>query len=85
MMDWSVRFYGLIFECPFEENDKNCPFHEIRKQPIEERLRIIHESSSLTLSDLERRHVNCISKRERARCTVTNDPFKVLSIEIKPK
>jgi len=56
--------YGLLFGCPFEEEDSNCPLDELRKLPIDKRLKNFNELSNIELTGLEEHHKNCLLRKE---------------------
>ncbi len=56
--------YGLIFSCPFEFALPKCPFTEIRKLPIIERIALLDNMSTKQLMDLEEQHKKCHETRK---------------------
>jgi hypothetical protein len=56
--------YGLIFECPFQEELDNCPFYGIRKLSLKERVYCIMKLSEDKKTKLIRHHELCLKRRE---------------------
>lgn len=50
---------GLIFRCPIEKHDLNCPFINIRRKSIRERLEFIKQLNWEELRILENYHKSC--------------------------
>lgn len=59
--------HGLIFECPFQVELDNCPFHKIRNLPPKERVISIMKLTENRKSKLIRHHELCLQKREFAK------------------
>lgn len=55
---------GLIFNCPFNEEEYDCPFSEIRKKPIMERLKCFNSLNITESNKMLIKHSNCLRKRE---------------------
>jgi hypothetical protein len=56
--------YGLLFGCPFQEEDANCPLDELRKLPTDKRMKNFNELSNSDLTNLEEYHKNCSLRKE---------------------
>ena len=52
---------GRILRCPFGENPIECPLHELRKQPVEDRLAWLESKSDEEVVDLYRLHTDCMA------------------------
>ncbi|MFK5959580.1 MAG: hypothetical protein QM495_12025 [Lutibacter sp.] len=65
----SNRFasYQFLFGCPFLEKNKNCPFAELRKLPIEERVNYLKEMTFQQIFNLEYTHKHCQIKALKLR------------------
>lgn len=61
----SIFLYGLIFKCPFVERIADCPFLEIDKQSINEKIHWIDNLSELNKVKLLTIHSCCSMNRER--------------------
>ena len=59
--------YGLIFGCPFNVENDNCPLKQIRQLPLEERVNLIGEMSQLDICDLVEAHSRCLYFRENKK------------------
>jgi hypothetical protein len=59
-MNMEILIAGLIFRCPIEKNDLNCPFIEIRGKSINERLKFIKQLNCKELRFLENYHKVCL-------------------------
>ena len=53
--------YCLIFKCPKDKENENCPLSEIRKLPIDEGLEKINEFKFRELMDIYKYHKVCIN------------------------
>ena len=62
----SNRFssYGLLFGCPFQDEDRDCPLNKLRKLSIEDRMENIKNMSIKELKELEEHHKHCLNERE---------------------
>lgn len=60
-----TRTMGLIFDCPMPPHLESCPFREIRKLPIEERVKIINNMTEQQINDILGIHDKCLSEREK--------------------
>ena len=54
------KLYDLIFKCPFQDEQPNCPFHDIRSLPILEGLDIINKTPFDERMDLYTKHKECL-------------------------
>ena len=56
---------GLIIECPFGGNPKDCPLHERRKLPMEQRIKWVKSLSNDELQKAYLVHCECLKKKEK--------------------
>ena len=52
--------HGRMLRCPLEENPEDCPLHEIRKWPMEERIAWLDSKSDIEVLQLYHEHTNCL-------------------------
>ena len=57
-------FYGLIFGCPMGSELHNCIYKDIRKLPLQDRLKHIVTKTKDERSVLVKHHKKCIAHRE---------------------
>ena len=62
----SSRFasYCFLFGCTFYENNKDCPFTELRQLAIEERVRRLKKMTSQEITNLEFIHKRCLKEKQ---------------------
>lgn len=58
--------YGLLFGCPLESEESDCPLSEFRKLPIKERINVLNKKTPKELMGLEQHHKECLHVREKA-------------------
>lgn len=58
-----IAMSGRILRCPIDDNPEDCPLHEIRKIPLEERIAWLDSKSDEEVVDLYRRHVKCLRRK----------------------
>jgi hypothetical protein len=64
-MERKLVLYGLIIECPFVTEKKDCPLHEIRKlSNFDMRIEIIENMSDKEVTRIVSWHNQCQSERE---------------------
>ncbi|MBN2521578.1 MAG: hypothetical protein JXB17_13785 [Bacteroidales bacterium] len=69
--------YGLIFGCPFDVENENCPFKKIRQMPLEERVNLIGEMDQLDICNLIETHSKCLYFRENRKIKIQNQRIAV--------
>lgn len=55
-----IAMHGRLLRCPLGGNPENCPLHEIRKMPLEERLVWLEEKTNAEVVELYRQHSECL-------------------------
>jgi hypothetical protein len=55
---------GLLIECTMKQVLEDCPAYELRKLPVEERMRIADEMSADQIEFIIQYHRECLSRRE---------------------
>ena len=56
------NFYiGLLFECPFKNENDDCPYKNIRLLDIKQRIEL---HNKMYTADFINSHVECLRKRE---------------------
>jgi hypothetical protein len=55
--------HGRILRCPAGENPKDCPLHEVRKWPIEERLVWLDAKTDEDVLEMYNYHINCLERK----------------------
>jgi hypothetical protein len=58
-----IKFYGLVFCCPFLNENKSCPFREIRGNEKKERIQLLKSLTETQKISLYRLHLMCFNKR----------------------
>ena len=58
-----AAMHGRILRCPVGENPKDCPLHEIRKRPIEERLVWLAAKTEEEVLEMYSYHINCLERK----------------------
>ncbi len=56
---------GLIIECPFGGNPKDCRLYERRKLPMEEKIEWMKSLSGDELLKMYQVHCECLRKKEK--------------------
>ncbi len=56
---------GLLIDCPMVKPLDNCPAKDVRKSPIEERLKLANAMDEGQLDQIIGHHKNCLNQRER--------------------
>jgi len=61
-----IRFtsHAFLFGCAFYENNPDCPFIELRKLAIEERVQLLKKITFQENNYLESTHKECLKKRK---------------------
>ena len=60
----AYKYTGLIFDCPFKDELKTCPYRLIRELAIKDRFKVYENLSSESRLTLVECHLECSSKRE---------------------
>ena len=58
-----LALYGRILRCPVDDNPEDCPLHEIRKWPVEDRLVWIESKTDEEVLELYNYHTNCLEQK----------------------
>ncbi len=65
--DYFSDYYGLLFDCPMNEEQCSCPFHEIRQiESFPERLKYFRSLTQEAKAFLIGQHIKCINQRENS-------------------
>lgn len=60
-MDPRIIIYGLIISCPIgHDENEDCPFFNIRRQPLGERIKLIKEMKIEGINFLVNEHQHCV-------------------------
>ena len=70
-----TNFYGLIFNCPVENEESNCVFKEIRLLTSKEKIYYYHALTDKEKMALIAKHQRCLAIREKK-----NVPFLRITI-----
>jgi hypothetical protein len=55
-----IGMHGRILRCPLGGNPPDCPLHEVRTWPIEERVTWLESKSDEEVIELYKRHTECL-------------------------
>jgi hypothetical protein len=69
-----IAMHGRILRCPLGNNPKDCPLHEIRKLPVEERLTWLNSKTSEEVQQLFRQHLECLACKTGISSARFTDP-----------
>jgi hypothetical protein len=58
-----TRCVSFLFECPASSAMEDCPFAEIRKREVMERVRWLRARPAKELKAMLRKHAKCMSER----------------------
>ena len=61
--DARIAMHARILRCPLDGNPADCPLHEIRLLPVEERIAWLNEKSDVEIVALFRRHKTCLEHK----------------------
>jgi len=63
--DARIGMHGRILRCPVGDNDNppDCPLHEVRKWPLEERIAWLNSKSNAAIIELYACHINCLEHK----------------------
>lgn len=59
------KYTGLIFDCPFKDEQETCPYKLIRELPIKDRCKVYENLSSESRLTLIEYHLKCTKMREK--------------------
>ena len=64
-----VRMYivGLLVDCPYEPNPKDCALHDIRKKSMEEKLAFSKRLTEEEAVNIIAVHKKCLCRKEGKR------------------
>lgn len=63
---------GLIIECPFGGNPKDCPLYERRKLPMNDKIEWVKSLSDDELLKAYQVHCECLRKKEKNHIVMWN-------------
>ncbi len=63
-----LDYSGLLFDCPLKEQLSGCPFSDLRKHELKERLDVWKNLSEEERNRLVNSHHICIYEREQPNC-----------------
>jgi hypothetical protein len=71
----SNRFasHQFLFGCAFLNDNKNCPFAELRKLAIEERVKYLKKMTFQQIFNLEYTHKHCQEKAHQLKRTLAKN------------
>ncbi|MCF7817015.1 MAG: hypothetical protein K9M54_03970 [Kiritimatiellales bacterium] len=58
-----LALHGRILRCPLGENPNDCPLHDLRLKPIEERLAWLEARPDPEVVELYIQHVMCMKRK----------------------
>ncbi len=58
-----MAMHGRILRCPLGGNPEDCPLHEVRTWPVENRLIWLESKSDAEVVDLYKIHTNCLERK----------------------
>ncbi len=61
-----VAMHGRILRCPLGGNPADCPLHEIRLLPVEERLKWLDSKTDFELTVLFGYHIKCLEVKKNS-------------------
>ena len=64
MIDEYSYYYGLVFNCPMQEEVETCAYKDIRALNLSERIEHINSLTSYDRAVLIQKHKDCICQRE---------------------
>ena len=66
------NFYGLIFDCPVEEEVSSCVYKKLRLLSVKERINYYYALTVGEKMSLIEKHQRCLSSREKKSPYFTN-------------
>ena len=67
-----VEMHARILRCPIGDNPEDCPLHEIRKRPVEDRLTWLHQKTDDEIIELYGYHVDCLESKTQNQMPETD-------------
>lgn len=69
-----MALHGRILRCPLGKNPEDCPLHELRLKPIEERVAWLESKTDGEVVELYIQHVMCMKRKltEQAAAGITS-------------
>jgi hypothetical protein len=61
--DARMGMHGRILRCPLGGNPEDCPLHEVRKWPLEERIAWLESKTNQEIVELYQQHVHCLEQK----------------------
>lgn len=58
-----MGMHGRILRCPLGGNPEDCPLHEVRKWPVEERIAWLVSRTDQEVVELYNYHINCLEQK----------------------
>lgn len=58
-----IGMHGRILRCPLGGNPEDCPLHEVRKWPVEERIAWLESRTNEEIVELYAYHTNCLEHK----------------------
>jgi hypothetical protein len=59
-----LAMHGRLLRCPIGDNPEDCPLHEIRKRPVEERLAWLESKTNKQVVELYQQHKDCLNTKK---------------------
>lgn len=63
-----IAMHGRLLRCPLGGNPEDCPLHDIRERPVEERVAWLESKSDDETIALYQQHIRCL------KCKLREDP-----------
>ena len=58
-----LALHGRILRCPLGGNPEDCPLHEIRKLPLEDRINWLESNTDEEVIALYEQHSKCLQRK----------------------
>ena len=58
-----IALHGRILRCPLGDNPEDCPLHDIRKMPVEDRLTWLNSKTDEEIRVLLEYHIDCLERK----------------------
>ena len=58
-----MGMHGRILRCPLGGNPEDCPLHEVRKCPMEERVAWLESKTDQEVIELYNHHIDCLEQK----------------------
>jgi len=59
-----MMLHGLLFACPMEEAEDNCPFKKFRNMSTSQAIKDFNSLSIASKEELSSHHKTCLTRRE---------------------